>query len=448
MSAVRAENDASDGIEDEDHDRFKEENPYVFRFSSRHSLTPEGIDRNAGSDTDDGEYNAAPSASSAQDTEEAGEHQEKGERGYVWYAKVMPDASIDPKHLDANGVLKARRPMPHIRASDLLANIKNENGRFILIGLLNGWPGLPNLQLMSITKRVQYLGINSTTHVWQASSGQPPDAALFSGGGSYRARFEAPPWSKIGWSMDSPGFAFWFYRREDLPLQMLYGEAMVRTLDECPFARAPATHVHAFAHRYPSASEKETIREGQTWHTAIFIEWSHGKFGTIVELGFLNGVGGYAGKSNWLEDKLAPQTCMDKAIPANMKAPWDEGRSEVRITDVPFPDKRGLEQWLAKYSETSGLPRKQQRFIEPVVFASAPMRLRRCCQSELAGFLLNYISRVEIYEQFTCNCQTFTADAFSFFCGKKDVVPYGTIVRPGYRQRTHSFFYLPKHMGL
>eukprot|EP00927_Polykrikos_kofoidii_P044522 TRINITY_DN38463_c0_g1_i1.p1 TRINITY_DN38463_c0_g1~~TRINITY_DN38463_c0_g1_i1.p1 ORF type:complete len:513 (+),score=75.44 TRINITY_DN38463_c0_g1_i1:51-1541(+) len=372
---------------------------------------------------------------------------ESNDGGYVWYAQVLLDDFNDEKRLDANGKLKARRPFPHILASDLLANIKNENGRFMYVGFLNGWPGLANLELRSITKRVRRLGMRNTTRVWQASNGEMPAMQLFNKKGGYRARFQAPWWSKIGWSLDSPGFVWWYYCRDDLPIQMLYGEAMLQKLDECTYSKAPAAFLHAFAHRYPAAGEKETIKERQTWHAGILVEWSHGRFGTILELGFLNGIGGYCGRSNWVEDKREPQTRMDKGIPDCMKAPWDEKRTELRITDVPQCKNRlGLEQWLAKYSDTSGRPRKEHRFIEPVVYASAPLRIRRCGQAEMASFLLNYISRVDVYELMSVNCQTFAADAFAFFCGRKDAQPYGKIMRPRYRQRSHSFLYMPNHL--
>ena len=39
------------------------------------------------------------------------------------------------------------------------------------------------------------------------------------------------------------------------------------------------------------------------YHSAILLEWIHGKYCTIFELAFFHGVGGYGGRSNWHEDR-------------------------------------------------------------------------------------------------------------------------------------------------
>ena len=41
-----------------------------------------------------------------------------------------------------------------------------------------------------------------------------------------------------------------------------------------------------------------------TYHSAVLLEWDHGRHCTVVELATLNGVGGRRGKSNWLHDGM------------------------------------------------------------------------------------------------------------------------------------------------
>ena len=89
------------------------------------------------------------------------------------------------------------------------------------------------------------------------------------------------------------------------------------------YADVTAVRAHAIAHRYPV--ESETLRDQQTWHVAVpsstacafcarqwfltyleeltyscwsqvALEWSHGQFLTLVELAWLNGIGGYGGQ--------------------------------------------------------------------------------------------------------------------------------------------------------
>merc|ERR1711879_706045 len=92
-----------------------------------------------------------------------------------------------------------------------------------------------------------------------------------------------------------------------------FGESLVKYLEDTdPDGATTVRTIHLFAHRYPVL--KETLTDRNTWHTGLFLEWSHGRYGTVVELAFLNGCGGYGGKSNWTVDKLSPVTQLYDAM--------------------------------------------------------------------------------------------------------------------------------------
>jgi len=44
------------------------------------------------------------------------------------------------KHCSSPGVLKPRRPMPHITIPDLIDGLHMTDARWIFKGMLNGWP--------------------------------------------------------------------------------------------------------------------------------------------------------------------------------------------------------------------------------------------------------------------------------------------------------------------
>jgi len=234
----------------------------------------------------------------------------------------------------------------------------------------------------------------------------------------------------------------WFSAfREDKP-QVLFGEKMLDKIEKDKYADSKATNLHIVAHRYPV--EKETTRDKLTYHAAVFLEWDHGKFGTLIELAWVNGTGGYGGKSNWIEDKLATDTSIFLAMPDALKQPWDSKRSEIRMIDIAATNRKEFEAYLKKYSKESGLPLAEQRFWDAKIYASSSMRLRNRKQSDIAGILLNYIARASVYVELTANCQTFAADFFAFCTGSRKVEPYGSLIKQGYKQRVYSFLYMPR----
>ena len=60
-------------------------------------------------------------------------------------------------------------------------------------------------------------------------------------------------------------------------------------------------HIHMISHRY--AVKHESPKDLLTYHSICLLEWDHGQYATVVETAFLNGIGGYNGRSNWYHDK-------------------------------------------------------------------------------------------------------------------------------------------------
>lgn len=114
------------------------------------------------------------------------------------------------------------------------------------------------------------------------------------------------------------------------------------------------------------------------------------------------------------------------------------------MIDMPITSKEQLEQYLRRYSEDGGLPRNEWRFKAPRIYASSEVRLRLRSPAHIAGYLLNYISRVAEYDTLRKNCQTFATDFFAFLTGQKDIQPFTNIVVPLYSQRTQAFLYAPR----
>ena len=73
------------------------------------------------------------------------------------------------------------------------------------------------------------------------------------------------------------------------------------------------------------AKAKENLKDRITYHTGVLIEWqssSGRRYCSVVELAWLNGLGGYRGKSNFVPDRDEPRTALYSAMPDCMKAPW------------------------------------------------------------------------------------------------------------------------------
>jgi len=211
-------------------------------------------------------------------------------------------------------------------------------GFYTLQGELNGWSGLTNLELLSVTCRVPGISGAVIKRIWKQGQSAPlkmPDVLPK----SVRLTLRQESWSARGWSKDSPGFVFWAALERAQGPRLLHGENMISGIEEdveqgkeskdsfiAPmspwssvkkkigsgmlkagnvFSKMPqATKAHMVAHRYASA--KESAKDQLTYHALLLLEWDHGLYSSVIELAWWNGLGGYGGKSNWVSDLPHP----------------------------------------------------------------------------------------------------------------------------------------------
>jgi hypothetical protein len=218
---------------------------------------------------------------------------------------------------------------------------------------------------------------------------------------------------------------FWFEAQNPEP-RLVYGSNMVNTVgdDMCKT-------VHMISHRY--SVKKESAKAKLTYHSLVLLEWDHGNFCTVIEGAYLNGIGGYKGKSNWYDDRDEEVTALYAALPSEMIQPWLSSASEIRIYDVPSKNLDEFKEYIEKYLGS--------RFADPHYTFSHPTRLTYRSRSNIAQYLINYISRDGNYSEITRNCQTLAADVCSFLAGKKGVVPFHPVNRIEYHNRSHLFLY-------
>ena len=397
------------------------------------------------------------------------------EGGLVWYATIIPDAffangklkrGLNKRDfdLDANKI-KPRRPSLLVTASDFFSSLTKVEGhvpkqshlpsdqaasaneptttsaiasnacaaRYVFHGVLNGWPSLRAMELVAIEQRRDHKSIVPTPkeflsgqilwwRTWGAETdGQRgSDPKILQSDRIYRAKLCAAQWTSVGWSPTSPGYCFWHEPQRQRPF-VSYGTDLLTTVDPNPIC----THVHMIAHRYASA--RETPRDLLTYHTVCLLEWDHGQYCTVVELAFLNGLGGYKGKSNWYDDRDAKVTALYEAFPPEMLCPWKETRGEIRCLDVPS---RNLREFLAYVDKYKG-----SRFIDPRLAFSHVARLTFRSKAAIAQYLLNYVRRDSTYAELKRNCQTFSADFCAFLAGKRVVQPFHPVSRIEYMNR-------------
>lgn len=226
--------------------------------------------------------------------------------------------------------LKPRRASLPVFVSDFYSSLTRVDGpkgpRFIFHGILNGWPSLNNFEVMAIDRRRdnEFVGPKALLtgqrvwkHMWSAvdEGRKGIDPIIKEKGLLFRATLRGPDWSSKGWSLESPGFAFWYEPQSPEP-KLNYGTKMIDALHDDPICK----NVHMVAHRY--AVKKETPKDMLTYHAFVLLEWDHGQYMSVIEAAYLNGLGGYKGKSNFYDDKDEPITAMYKAFPPELVCPW------------------------------------------------------------------------------------------------------------------------------
>lgn len=403
--------------------------------------------------------------------------------GLVWTAKLVPsDAAIKP-----------RRGMPFpVTTEDFLSSVKRigtpiiqaqaasgyddlwerdarassqhdggqqseEHARWVFQGVLNGWPGLTLLEVRRV--RVEKTGgfsmgwsgpgkSSSGKTIWDAEEdGNERGVELADAINGYKGsrssglivELRAPTSSARGWSERSPGFVFWVegmsVDEKSPSLKVTYGTDIRSNSTED--GDPACTMVHMINHRYATGDRTESAKDKLTYHSIALLEWEHRKYVSVVEIGYLNGLGGYKGKSNWVEDKDAtPHSQLYAAMPPEMVLPWKETLSEIRVTNVPYRDKDDfVENYMRRHGGHRG------RFVDVTCSFSHEVRLTYNSRSNVATYLVNYILRDKTYSEMRRNCQTFTADLCAFLAGKRNISPYHPVQQIQYRNSTHTFLY-------
>lgn len=423
---------------------------------------------------------------------------EDSDGGFLYTVRILPNdynksgkklKHIRDKEYDKEGKQpKPRRKMPPITAENFFSSIirigkpsveiqaeggyddlwdrdvrhtvnamsitKDEKGgpspRWILSGVINGWPGLGTmpLEIRKIVGREsnsfvgRQMGWSTLWDCKEHGRYQGREPSYSKANLEIRARLRAPVWSAHGWSQSSPGFVFWVEGqtclRPDAPLTVTYGTDLISHF-KCEREEDDPlnTKVHMISHRYATGGRSETQRERLTYHTLILLEWNHAEYCTVVEIGYLNGLGGYKGKSNWYSDKDAPQSRLYAAMPPEMILPWKETTSEIRVHDVPCRDVGAFLSFMKNNEGHTG------RFVDIQHTFSHETRISYRSRRNIATYLLNYIRRDRTYSEIRRNCQTFAADFCGFLAGKKDVQPFHPVNQAMYTCHKHFFLYEP-----
>lgn len=395
-------------------------------------------------------------------------------KGFIWNATLIPNEfiingkvikGINPRDIDIeNLVIKPRRPTLPVTYKDFFSSITKvckageRRPRYIFHGILNGWPSLRNFELIEISKKrnvitniipspkaIPILGEFQYQKIWTMDdeaywSISPQSCCIDHTKTIYRIKLRGADWTQYGWSRTNPGFMFWFeafhnvnneknHNDNTIP-RMLYG---TRTIHDIRDKDAKCTYIHMISHRY--AKERESPRDLVTYHSICLLEWDHGKYCTVTEAAYLNGMGGYRGRSNWYDDKDEPINSLYSALPPEMIGPWNESSAEIRCYDVTAKNLNEFKVYMSKYIGGT------KRFIDIQYTFSHPARITFRSRANIAQYLINYIMRDTAYTELRRNCQTYCADLCVLIAGKKNVQPFHPVIRIEYQNRTHLFLY-------
>mmetsp|Transcript_49477 Transcript_49477/g.152660 ORF Transcript_49477/g.152660 Transcript_49477/m.152660 type:complete len:375 (-) Transcript_49477:47-1171(-) len=235
-----------------------------------------------------------------------------GGGGITWVATIVGDEWKGPD-VDADGEIRPRRPNLPVRASDFESSlVETKDGRWVFSGVLNGWPGLQCLELRAISLPPRSFlpsalgggGVGGAGKggkpAWQSDYSGGKGPPLPTGASTVQATLRMAPWTAHGWSRDSPGFVWWYFAQNLGGPVFSFGEDIhhtLRTYLELADKPMPeAVRAHVFAHRYALGGRKEDKRKRITYHAAILLEWDHGQYCTVVELGPLNGISARFGR--------------------------------------------------------------------------------------------------------------------------------------------------------
>eukprot|EP00547_Thalassionema_nitzschioides_P005458 CAMPEP_0194202242 /NCGR_PEP_ID=MMETSP0156-20130528/2317_1 /TAXON_ID=33649 /ORGANISM="Thalassionema nitzschioides, Strain L26-B" /LENGTH=509 /DNA_ID=CAMNT_0038927679 /DNA_START=186 /DNA_END=1715 /DNA_ORIENTATION=+ len=395
----------------------------------------------------------------------------KGSRGgLVWKSLIIPDDFIEkngklmnglnPRDFNLDeGTVKERRASLLVTQTNFVSSLTkvddNEGGghpRYIWYGILNGWPSLRCFELVALEeRRGMQLGMIPNQMQLMASSRKLMWKTVWDvtteGGGCevdpcgvvrknphqlYRATLRGIPWTSFAWAENNPGFVFWYEPHHANGPRFTYGMELTRKLSDDDIC----TKIHMLSHRY-ALGRKESARDRITYHSVCVLEWEHGQYCSVLELAYLNGIGGYQGKSNFYDDRDAkPTNKLFQAFPPELIQPWLDKKAEIRGFDVEARNFEEFKKFVLKYEGND------KRFVDPVFNFSHEARLTFRSKAQIARYLINYATRDADYATLKRNCQTFAADFCAFVAGKKNVSPYSGLVSTAQMEnKAHYFLY-------
>lgn len=248
--------------------------------------------------------------------EEAARAVPPGDGGLIRYALVVPDnfatngkllSGLNKKDFDLNnGTIKPRRPSLPITMTELMTSLTKVNGsdgpRYIFNGILNGWPSLRQFELIEIDKKRSLGPLNppdyfhTIHHTWsrywrvdkEGKEGVSP--AIRDRSRVYRAKLRGAPWTSLGWSLESPGFLFWYEAQRPEGPRVVYGTNTVKEVGNDLCKMVSTNHLvrlHKFMtiHRFSDKAWNISVSEGsydfpssKSIHAAkylhIYLAWS------------------------------------------------------------------------------------------------------------------------------------------------------------------------------
>lgn len=277
-------------------------------------------------------------------------------------------------------------------------------------GAPNGWHAFQNLPAVVMCDKDVFTKPDAvvTDSLWASPDDCRPS----------EVQLQEPAWTKKGWAENSLGFVFWYTPASLGGPSMHFGETDL--LAHAVEGRT-AKRVYAFAHRYKqdkSYNLVSRIKDFYTYHAAVLVQWSDARY-SVIELAWLDGLGGYRGKSNWYEDKEAKEgtelyhTMQSDA--QGMIRPWQSSRSEIRVLDVDVSSPEEFQEFITKYSKDD----KFQRFYDVHgLFATDAEVTPARSQHQVFEGLLRYLENTDgVYSEDANNCQTLQADLYEWLTG-------------------------------
>lgn len=344
--------------------------------------------------------------------------------------------------------IKPKRGIPEVNSEDFFSSLtQSVDGRVFYHGILNNWSGLDFFEVAKVEScEVDSKGklLPEQKLFWKSSQTKinkskksllrfmtkskriarlptfPNKAELK----SVKITAYLPRHMENGFTPSTPGFVWYHFGAGDVENnQFAHGTNIIKAAKardkEIHGKECLATKVYHIGHRY--AKKEESDLDKKIYHSAVFIEWEHGEYGSIVELAWLNGIGGYEGRSNWIEDRdKQPYPSLYKMMPQSMRAPYNTKKSEIRLFDVPMKSISEIEKFFEKYEGPD------KRFIDPGVHEAYKVSLQGVTKSFLARLLCNRIINDSEYrtpsakdKDMGLNCQTFSAKLLSVLSNKK-----------------------------